>query len=216
MFVEKYMTPFPHTILPQATISGAAMEMNRLKFRHLLVAEAKANGKKLVGIVSKYDIARAFPNNSNPFSFDVTEGTVPQSIATIMNRNLITVEPHCPIEDAARILRTRRINALPVLRAGQLAGIITESDIFGAFLNLNGADVPDCRVVIESKDVDETLASLIDLSRQFRLRLHNVVLSHDPEQHNKVVTALRFATCPDQRFVQELVKRGYRLLSLGK
>jgi CBS domain-containing protein len=45
MFVEKWMTPNPVTLAPNTTISAAALEMSRRKFRHLLVAEASTTGK---------------------------------------------------------------------------------------------------------------------------------------------------------------------------
>ena len=98
MFVEKWMTPQPTTFLPQTTISAAALAMGRHKFRHLLVAEPSSSGKKLLGIVSKYDIARAFPDHYNPFSLEVTEETVSKPISTIMVRKVVTVEPYCAIE----------------------------------------------------------------------------------------------------------------------
>ena len=214
MFVEKYMTADPYTIAPQTAISAVALEMSRRKIRHLLVAEVKASGKNLVGMVSKYDIGRAFPTNFNPFSIEVNEKSVPQPISSIMSRKLITVESNCSIEEAARILRARRINALPVLRTGHLAGIITESDIFAALLTMTGANVPDCKLVIESTDLHGTLKSLMQLSEQHHLRIHNLIASHDNELPDKVVSAIHFASRPDQRFIQELIRQGFRLLSV--
>ena len=80
MFVEKWMTPNPLTIQPEATISFVAMEMNRRKFRHFPVVELTGVAKRLVGIVSKYDIARGFPHDLNPFSVEVIEDSVPRPV----------------------------------------------------------------------------------------------------------------------------------------
>ena len=126
------MTPDPVTVPPTTAISAAALLMAQHKFRHLLIAEPSSNGKRLLGLLSKYDIARAFPNDFNPFSPEVTEATLPQPVSSIMTRNVITVPPDCAIEEAARILRSRHVNALPVVRGDNLAGIITESNIFEA------------------------------------------------------------------------------------
>src|SRR5438128_796272 len=139
MFVEKWMTADPVTISPAISISSAAIEMSRHKFRHIPVAESGPSGKTLLGMISKYDIARAFPNHLNPFSMEVTAETVPGRVSTIMTRNVRTVAPDCAIEESASILRARQINALPVVRHNKLAGIITESDIFAALLAMTGA-----------------------------------------------------------------------------
>jgi acetoin utilization protein AcuB len=215
MFVEKWMTANPPTVEPQTSISAAALEMSRGKFRHLLIAEARVSAKHLIGIVSKYDIARAFPNNYNPFSLEVSGQTVPQPISTIMSRNLITVEPYCAIEEAARILRTRRINALPVLRAGSLVGIITESDIFDALLGMSGANFPGYKLIVESDDVRTALESISRLSHQHRMQIQNTISCHDPKLPDKVVSAFQFTSRPDRKFVQELVDLGFRVLSVG-
>ena len=53
-----------------------------------------------------------------------------------MTRKVITVDDDCPIEEAARLMRQHSIGGTPVLRDGQLVGIITESDIFDVFLEL--------------------------------------------------------------------------------
>jgi acetoin utilization protein AcuB len=116
MFVERWMTPDPFTLPPDATISKVALEMGRHKFRHFPIVEPTKSSGRLVGIVSKYDVARGFPNNLNPFSVEVHEESVPRPVSSVMSRNVITTTPHCPVEEAAKVLRSHRIGALPVLR----------------------------------------------------------------------------------------------------
>jgi acetoin utilization protein AcuB len=215
MFVENWMTPNPITLPPQTTISAAALEMSRHKFRHLLIAEPTPTGKKLIGLLSKYDVARAFPNNTNPFSIEVSDQTVPMPVSTIMVRNPITVEPYCAIEDAARILRTRRINALPVVRSGKLVGIITESDIFDALLGMTGANANGVKLLVESDNVQHSLVAISQLSDQHRLIIQSAISFHDNKLHNKVVSGFHFTTQPSPRFLQDLAKLGIRVLKVG-
>ena len=115
MFVEKWMTPNPLTIQPEATISFVAMEMSRRKFRHFPVANLPEAAKDW-WVLFPVDIARGFPDDLNPFSVEVLEDSVPRSVSTVMTKKVITTTPDCPIEEAARTLRTHRIGALPVLR----------------------------------------------------------------------------------------------------
>ena len=148
MFVEKWMTPDPQTVPPDMTISAVALEMSRRKFRHFPVVEPNRSGGRLLGIVAKYDIARGFPNDLNPFSVEVTEDSVPKPVASVMTKKVITVTPDCPIEEATRLLRSNRIGSLPVLRDSQLIGIITESDLFEAFISMTAAKSGGTRIFI--------------------------------------------------------------------
>jgi acetoin utilization protein AcuB len=45
---------------------------------------------------------------------------------------LVTVGPQTPIREAARIMRERKIDGLPVVEDGRLVGIITTSDALAA------------------------------------------------------------------------------------
>jgi len=208
------MTPDPLTVPPTMTISAAALFMGGHKLRHLLVAEAAAKGKKLVGLLSKYDLARAFPNHLNPFSLEVAEDTVPQPISTIMVRNVVTVEPYCAIEEAARIFRIRRINALPVIRAGTLVGILAESDVFDALLNMTGADDHAIRLVVESDDVKTTLTLISQLADQYRLDILDAISFRNHKMANKILSAFHFPNHPNVEFLQQLRSHGIRIVKL--
>ncbi len=209
------MTPDPVTVPPQMTISAAALQMGQHKFRHLLVVEATSKGKQLLGLLSKYDIARAFPNHLNPYSPEVTEDTVSEPISTIMVRDVITVEPQCDIEEAARIFRSRRINAMPVVRAGRLVGIITESDVFDALLDMTGSNSHGIRLVVESADVRTALSRIGQLADQHRLEILDAMSFPERKLEKKVFSAFHFSRRPDEHFIQQLCAHGFRIVKLG-
>jgi len=215
MFVEKWMTANPVTLTPDTTISSAAIQMGRHQFRHIPVAEPTPTGKKLLGMVSKYDIARAFPNNFNPFSVEVSNETVSTPVSAIMTRNVVTVTPDCAIEETARILRTRRINALPVLRQSRLVGIITESDIFDALLSMTGATSGGSKMVVESDSVKNSVLFMAQLSQQYHLEIQSLMSFPDHQAKGKVQSVLHFAGRPTTGFVQEICKLGFRVLSIS-
>lgn len=214
MFVEKWMTPNPQTVPPEASISLVAMEMSRCKFRHFPVAEPTRSGVRLVGIVSKYDIARGFPSNLNPFSLEVFEDSVARPVSSVMTKKLLTTTPDCPIEDAARTLRSHRIGALPVLRDNKLIGILTESDVFEAFINMTAAKSGGVRVVVESETFNSPIPLVLQLSRQYRLDLLSTVAFHENRLRGKDMSIFRFGTRLPSGFLQELVLAGFRIVSL--
>jgi CBS domain-containing protein len=44
----------------------------------------------------------------------------------LVNHEVVTVAPDCPLEDAASLLVGHKIGSLPVMEEGQVVGIITE------------------------------------------------------------------------------------------
>jgi CBS domain-containing protein len=56
---------------------------------------------------------------------------------------VLTVEPDTPLEDAARLLRRERIDALPVVSAGRVLGIVTRSDLLEALADLLAKEPAD-------------------------------------------------------------------------
>ena len=214
MFVEKWMTPNPFTLPPDTTISAAALEMSKHHFRHLLVTESGPTGKKLLGLLAKDDIARAFPSDYNPFSPQPTEKIVPDPISKIMIHNVATVEPYCAIEEAVHILRTHRINALPVVRNGNLVGIITETDIYDALLDMTGANAAGVKLIVESDDVKNALVSMTQLCDRNQLQMLNALSFHDKLSPNKVISVFHFAGKTNSRFADDLYKRGFRVLKI--
>lgn len=134
MLVKFWMKAPPITLPPDATVGRAAEEMARRHVRRLLVVDSRA---RLRGIVSLLDVARAFPPDLNPLSVDAGRAP-PIPVRKIMTSSVVTTEPTTPIASAARVLRTKKVGALPVVTGQTPVGIITESDIFDAFIEMSG------------------------------------------------------------------------------
>ena len=216
MFVEKWMTPNPLTVSPDDGISFVAMQMNRRKFRHFPVAELTRSGSRLVGIVSKYDIARGFPSNLNPFSIEVFEETVPRPIFTVMTRQVITTTPNCPVEEAAKTLRSHRIGALPVIRENRLVGIITESDVFDAFISLTAAKSGGVRIMVESSAQETPVPAVVLLSHQNNVDILSMLSFHENRLKGRDLSIFRFGGRLPPGFLNEIARLGFRIVSVGE
>src|SRR5271166_932957 len=137
MIVSMWMTTKIVTISVDANIAEAAQLMAERGVRRLLVVKSPKDDSQLVGIVSAGDILHASPPDENPFA--VLPGQSAKDIVTvgkIMTPDPLTVKPNTPIEEAAQLMRTHKIGALPVVRDGKLVGVITESDIFRVLASL--------------------------------------------------------------------------------
>jgi acetoin utilization protein AcuB len=192
MFVSMWMTRDVLTTEPGASLLSVAQTMAQKKIRRLPVTETGADGKTLLGIISSTDIWHAFPRDVNPFALDGKAATqisgLPASVSEVMTRDPITTTSEAPIEEAARIMRDRKIGGLPVLSNGHLVGLITESDIFRAFVELFEPSGEDgVRITFNISKQEDVFALMTSLASRRHLRVVNFVVLQKHERPMCVV-----------------------------
>lgn len=157
MNVSKRISSPVITVTPDLPITEALALMQREKIRHTPVVQKG----KLVGIVTKNDLLNASPSKATSLSvWEINYLLNKITVAEVMTRKIITIAEDTPIEEAARIMADNKISCLPVMRGKELAGIITESDIFKLFLELLGARQKGVRVTVEVTDKPGVLAKI--------------------------------------------------------
>lgn len=216
MFVEKWMTPSPETVTPWQTISAVAVIMSKRKFRHFPVCEPNGASKRMVGVLAKYDIARGFPNDLNPFSIEVTEDSVPKPVSSVMTKKVITVAQDCPIEEAARMMRGNRIGCLPVLQDGQIVGIVTQSDLFEAFIGMTAAKSGGTRVFIESDFEVSPIPAVQDFCRLNKIEILSIMAYQENRLRRRDMTIFRFAGRFPKGFIPAMAAAGFRVVTAGE
>ena len=122
ILVKEKMTPTPITIHPNASLAEARALLNQHRIRHLPAIEEG----RLVGIVTDRDIRSA----ASASSLEKVK------VADTMTRNVITVSPDTQVQVAAKLMLTHRIGGLPVVKKGELLGIITETDLLHALVEI--------------------------------------------------------------------------------
>jgi acetoin utilization protein AcuB len=132
MLVKNWMKRNPITVEPEMGVKSAFSLLKKHGIRQLPVVKDGV----LVGIVTDRDLRK--PELAVPSLWDESYRIEDSfRVGDIMNMEVITVTEDTPIEEAASLLLKHKINGLPVIsRAGRLSGIITTSDILGAFLRL--------------------------------------------------------------------------------
>jgi CBS domain-containing protein len=96
------------------------------RIRHLPVLD---DAGKLVGVVTQTDLFRGAVLRALGYGPQAQRSlSAGISVSDAMTREVVTVSPETPIQEAARLLMQRKIGCLPVLANGKLAGILTESD----------------------------------------------------------------------------------------
>ena len=143
MFVKARMTPNPVTVTPDVSISEAFSIMKERQFRRIPVVQ----GGKLIGIVTEKELQQVSPSKATSLSvFELNYLLEKTTIKDAMSKDPITVQDDDLIEKAALLMRTNKVGALPVMHGDKLVGIITESDIFDAFIDTMGFRNPGVRL----------------------------------------------------------------------
>ena len=125
MKIETLMVPNPLTVTVRAKVDEALELMKCHAIRHLPVVDAK---NQLQGLLTLADLKRAL---LPAMMGDLT-------LAEMMIKDPYTVSPDDDIEYAAQLIYNHKIGGLPVVKGRQLVGIITESDILRAFIDMMG------------------------------------------------------------------------------
>jgi acetoin utilization protein AcuB len=158
MLVGERMTRNPITVTEDTNIDDALHLMRERKVRRLPVLDRSG---KMVGIVSDRDLLHASPSPATSLSvYELHYLLSKLTVKRVMSSPVITVSPDTPLEEAARIMADNKIGGLPVTEAGQLVGIITETDIFKTLLELLGARQAGVRVTVSVREGKGVLANI--------------------------------------------------------
>jgi CBS domain-containing protein len=78
-------------------------------------------GKAVLGLISEREIVHEFSRNGE------AAGSIP--VKEVMNSRVITVSPEESISRVMKLMTQHRVRHMPVLRDGELAGIISIGDV---------------------------------------------------------------------------------------
>ena len=157
MFVGERMSRPVISVSPDDPINEVlAMFRNE----HIRRAPVMKDGK-LVGIVSERDLLNASPSSATTLSvWELNYLISKVTIKNVMTKKVITVDADTPIEEAAKIMADKKIGGLPVVSAGKVVGMITETDLFKILLELMGARQKATRVTVTVPDRPGELAKI--------------------------------------------------------
>jgi acetoin utilization protein AcuB len=126
MHVSEWMTQPVISIKPEDSLQEAEARMRQYRLQHLPVL---CQGT-LVGLLSDRDLQSALPSPATTLSIGEIRFYLARiQVAHVMTRRAIAVAPQTPLAEAARLMRARKLEALPVVEAEQVVGILTTTDL---------------------------------------------------------------------------------------
>ncbi|RTR32828.1 CBS domain-containing protein [Shewanella atlantica] len=128
--ISEIMSTRVVTIEMDDRLSVAKEIFENAPFHHLLVIE----DDELQGVLSERDYLRALsPNIGNINETERDSETLQRRAHQVMSRNPVTIAPHKTLKEASRLMLEHDIGSLPVLKRGEIVGIITWKDLLRAY-----------------------------------------------------------------------------------
>ncbi len=210
MFVKQVMSSVPITISPNAGILEAANLMKEKNIRRLPVVK----GDKLVGIITEMDILKVQPSQATTLSvFEVNYLLSKTRVADVMAKNPFTVAADATLEEAALIMRENEVGGLPVLDGSKLVGVITESNIFDAFIDLMGLQRPGTRLTIEVLDQPGVLRDIAEIIANYNVNVSSFA-AYYPEE-GKSILVVRIDTIEVEKICADIEEIGYKITHIA-
>ncbi len=207
MFVRDYMSADPVTIGPNESVGDALELLKDHSIRRLPVVSKS----KLVGLVTKTDLIKASPSPATSLSIHEINYLYPKiKIRDIMTKDVTTISPDVAIEEAAVIMRENKFGTLVVAEKDTLVGLITESDLFKAFIDVFSFDRQGVRIVVTFEDEIGELGKLTSLISSMDLYIISLIITYGDDGRPHVV--MRLKTDQKQPVIEELKKSGYEIL----
>ncbi len=113
MYVRDLMTPRVVVVNPSDSLAIARQQLRDNRIHHLVVMDKD----RVVGLISYRDL--------------IGKGDM-QTVADVMSRDVVTVQPWDTVRNAAAMMLGRTHGCLPVIDQGEVAGIITTTDLLRA------------------------------------------------------------------------------------
>jgi acetoin utilization protein AcuB len=200
MKIKSLMIPDPIVITSEASIEEAIEIMKINSIRHLPVVSKKAGS--LQGFVTMADLRL---------------GLIPSmigdvSLSDVMIKNPITIDPDEDIEIAAQLIYKYKIGGIPVVKNSKLVGIITESDILRAFIDMMGILTGSSRMDVEIGDDPAALNRALRIIQECQGDIINIGMT--VQESLKRVYYFRLLSCNTQIIKDSLEKNGFKVVDI--
>jgi len=196
--VKNWMNRNVVTISPNAGLRDAIEIMHHHSIRHLPVVQ---DGKML-----------GFVTESNLRQYLLTDMLNELTTSDVMIINPITVDSNASVDYAARLIHEYKIGGLPVLEKRRLVGIITITDILGAFIELLGLLQESARLDVLLDEKKGSIDDVLKLIRDMGSRIISVGV--DTQSSRRKVYYIRLEKADVEPIIAKIEQQGHKVLSI--
>lgn len=203
MLIQDVMRSDVAVAAPSTRLADILAILQRRGVRHVPVV----NDGAVVGIVSDRDLKAAMLSAAIARPHDTQGAPYRQLTASdVMTSPVIAIAPMCPVEEAAQLMVTKRISALPVTAGGRLVGIVTETDVLDMLVRAMGAAEPSSRLDVVLTRGDE-LTDVVTTVEAHGCRISSLMTLAGAAGRRGL--AIRVATIDPGAAIRALEAKGY-------
>ncbi len=207
MFVKDKMTVNPYTIKPDDSINDAFSAIKDNGFHQLPVVK---NGK-LVGMLTERELQNVSPSKATTLSiYELNYLLTKIKVSEAMMTNPVTIQEDEFLEKAAVIMRQHDLRALPVMKGDKLAGIITQSDIFDAFIDMMGARNSGARLALRVPNKPGVALDIVTVISRTGANILHMALNNGADFGELI---FKFDRDNIDDIISELKAKGYEIIT---
>lgn len=208
MSIKDFMSTEVITVSPQTPIFDAVDLMKQHQIHRLPVVE----GGKLVGLITEGVIQGAMPSKATSLSvYEVNYLLNKTNVKDIMIKQVETIGPDALLEDGIVKMRANNIGVLPVVEVDKVIGIITNNDIFDAFLKITGYYAGGTRVTLAiEKDDRGILANITKVLAEEGFSILTIVVNRESD---KTIVEIQVESKEPKQVESSLTSAGYQVVS---
>ncbi len=199
MRVRSLMIKDPVTISDRTSVQEAIHLMQTNSIRHLPVVD---RSKKLLGWVTLADMK---------------QGLLPAmvtglSVADLMIKDPITIDPETDVEEAARIIYEKKIGGMPVVDDdNKVVGIMTVADLLNAFINIMGILTNGVRLDVNVGEEPDGFEKVSRIIHDQGGEIISVGIA--AHRTDKKIYYFRLKRCLVEPIIKALKDHGYEVIS---
>ena len=139
----------PRFVAPDDPVAHAMVECQRHRQSAIQVGDAR----RLAGVVTREDLDKA-----------VGHGLSHAPVKSVMHTSVVTCDEDAPLAELQRLVAATPAGRVPVVRRGEVVGVVTRSDLLRALEEPVGDDAPE---VPPAPNLRDRLLALEDLTAVF-------------------------------------------------
>ena len=210
--VNDFMTKNPITVSPDEKISTV---IDLMKFNKIHRVPVVDEDDHLVGLITEGMITA----NNRATSLSIYELNYLLSkteVRTVMVKHPVSIPEDALMEQAAQMLLKHDIGCLPVVNdKDQVTGILTQNDIFKAFLDMLGWKSKGTRIVVQVPEGVGVLEKLGHAFAQEGISLTSLVV-YDLNDNDAQLLVKTKQELDEQQVIDILTAIGFTVLSVEK
>jgi acetoin utilization protein AcuB len=166
-----------------------------------------------VGVLSRIDLQHVLPSTATTLAVNEMNYQLSRlKVRDYMTRKVVSVSQDATIEEAARLMHDSDVSGLPVVKNGQLVGLINRTMMLAAFIEEMGLQLDSSRITLELDDTPGQILSITQIVKDFGLNIVSIA-TFFPEPTNKRLVVFRVKTSDPKPVEAALRAAGYKIVT---